>query len=148
MPNMLLFQNLIGRPRLHLIRDAQYVQSCVKTFLLSFEIHSQNIPLPTPKVHHGAIFQPAIPETWQESFFTTLYLALYMVNVTWYIWKTFWLTCVPEIPPTSLLWPAAISRRRPLSESRGRRWWLVPGDHAASGEARCGHSLFSQLPVV
>ena len=49
------------------------IQSCVKTFLLSFENHSQHVLLPTPKLHYGAIFQPAIPETWQECFYTNLY---------------------------------------------------------------------------
>ena len=29
----------------------------------SFENHSQNVPLPTPELHNGAIFQPAIPKT-------------------------------------------------------------------------------------
>ena len=41
------------------------VQSCVKTFLPSFE--NQNVPLPTPNMHYGALFQPAIPKTWQDS---------------------------------------------------------------------------------
>ena len=45
-----------------------------KTFLLSFENHSQNVPLPTQKIHYGAIFQPAIPKTRQECFYITLYL--------------------------------------------------------------------------
>ena len=48
-------------------------QSCVKTFLLSYENHSKNVPLPTPKLHNGAIFQQAIPETGQECLYTTLY---------------------------------------------------------------------------
>ena len=26
-----------------------------------------------PKVHYAAIFQPAIPKTWQEYLYTTLY---------------------------------------------------------------------------
>ena len=50
------------------------IQSLVKTFLLSSENQSQNVPLPTPKLHHGAIFQQAIPKTWQEFFYTTLYI--------------------------------------------------------------------------
>ena len=37
-----------------------------KTFLLSFENHSQNVPLPNPKMHYGAIFQPAIPRNRAE----------------------------------------------------------------------------------
>ena len=39
------------------------------------ENHPQNVPLPvpTPKMHHGAIFQPAMPETWQEWFYTTFF---------------------------------------------------------------------------
>ena len=43
------------------------LQSCVKTFL------PQNVPLLTPKIHYGALFQPAIPKTRQECFYTTLY---------------------------------------------------------------------------
>ena len=31
------------------------VQSCVKTFLPSFENHSQNVTLPIPKLHYSAI---------------------------------------------------------------------------------------------
>ena len=49
------------------------VQSCVKTFLISSETHPQNLPLPTLKMHFDATFQPAIPGTWQEYFYTTLY---------------------------------------------------------------------------
>ena len=45
----------------------------VKTFELSSENHPQNVPLHNPKLHYGAIFQPAIPETWQECLYTTLY---------------------------------------------------------------------------
>ena len=44
-----------------------------KTFLPSFEKHSQNVPLHTPKLLYGAIFPPATPETWQECLYTTLY---------------------------------------------------------------------------
>ena len=44
--------------------------SCVKTFLISSEGNPQNVPLPTPKLHNDAIFQPAIPKTWQECFYT------------------------------------------------------------------------------
>ena len=44
------------------------VQSCVNPFLLSFENRSQNVPLPTPNLHNGAIIHPAIPETWHEGF--------------------------------------------------------------------------------
>ena len=28
----------------------------------------------SPKLHYGTIFQPAIPETWKECFYITLYL--------------------------------------------------------------------------
>ena len=28
----------------------------------------------TPNMHYGAIFQPDIPKTWQECFYTTLYV--------------------------------------------------------------------------
>ena len=34
--------------------------------------HPQNVPLRTTKMHYGAIFQPPIPETWQECVYTTL----------------------------------------------------------------------------
>ena len=47
-------------------------QSGVKTVLLGFENHSQNVPQPNPKMHSDAIFQPSVPETWQECFHTTL----------------------------------------------------------------------------
>ena len=46
------------------------IQSYVETFLQSFENNSQNVQLPTLKLHYGTIFQPA----WQECFYTTLYL--------------------------------------------------------------------------
>ena len=36
------------------------VQSCVKTFLLRFDNHFQNVPPTTPKIYHDTIFQPAI----------------------------------------------------------------------------------------
>ena len=49
------------------------LQSCVKTFLLNFENHSKHDTLPTLKLHFGTIFQPAIPETWQECFYIILY---------------------------------------------------------------------------
>ena len=39
------------------------LQCCVKTFLLSFKNHSLAVLLPTPKLHYGVIFQPAVPET-------------------------------------------------------------------------------------
>ena len=44
------------------------IQSCVKTFLLSFENHTQKVLLHIPKLHYGAIFQPSIPETLQKCF--------------------------------------------------------------------------------
>ena len=37
--------------------------SCVKTFVLSSEIHSQNVLLPNLKMHYDVTFQPAVPET-------------------------------------------------------------------------------------
>ena len=49
------------------------IQCCVKTFLLSFENRSQNVPLPTQKLQYGTIFQPAIHKTWQDCFYTTLH---------------------------------------------------------------------------
>ena len=58
------------------VGSCDYVQSCVKTFLLSSENHSQYVLLPTPKLHYGTFFQPAIPETWQECFYTTPYVFL------------------------------------------------------------------------
>ena len=48
-------------------------QSYIKKLLVSSENHPQNVPLPAPKMHYGAPFQPAIPETWQECVCTTLY---------------------------------------------------------------------------
>ena len=48
------------------------VQSWVKTFLLSSDNHHQYVPLLTPKMHFGTLFQPSIPETWQELFLSTL----------------------------------------------------------------------------
>ena len=48
------------------------VQSRVKTFLRSFENRSQNVPLSTPELHYGPIFQLAISETWHEYFYTTM----------------------------------------------------------------------------
>ena len=58
------------------IVQSNKVQSCAKTLLLSFKNHSENVPLPTPKMHYGAIFQNAIPKTWQECFYTNLYKAI------------------------------------------------------------------------
>ena len=49
------------------------MQICVKTLLLSSRNYTQNVPLPTPKIYCDAIFHPAIPETWKECFYTTLY---------------------------------------------------------------------------
>ena len=57
-----------------LTSDSEILQSCVKTFLLSSENCPQNVPLLTPKLHFGAIFQPSVPKTWQECFYTTLYI--------------------------------------------------------------------------
>ena len=50
----------------------QEVQSSVKTLRLSSENHLQNVLLPTSKLHYDVIFQPAMPETWQECLYTTL----------------------------------------------------------------------------
>ena len=49
------------------------IQSYVKIFLLNSENNPQNVPLLTPKLYYGTNFQPAIPKTWQEPFYTTLY---------------------------------------------------------------------------
>ena len=59
------------------------LQSRIKTYVLSFEYHSQNVPLPTVKLLHGAIFQPAIPETWQNVF-TLLSVRTRLVNF-WFL---------------------------------------------------------------
>ena len=59
--NPILFLNLMSM-------EHNVLQSCVKPFLLSFENHFQNVPLPNPKMHYCTIFQPAIPETWQKCF--------------------------------------------------------------------------------
>ena len=68
-------------PETNKVLELFCVQSCVKTFLLSFKNHSQKILLPTPKLHYGAKFQPAILETWQECFYTTLYIRLVAIIV-------------------------------------------------------------------
>ena len=54
----------------HLYRVVQ------KHFLLNYENHYQNVQLLTPKMHYGAIFQPAIPRTWQKCFTTTLHFEI------------------------------------------------------------------------
>ena len=41
----------------------QCIQNCKKAFPLSSKNHSQDVPLLTPKMQHGALFQPAIPDT-------------------------------------------------------------------------------------
>ena len=60
-----------------------HVQSCVKTFLLSSENHPQNVPLPTPKMHYDAIFQPAITKTWHGCFYTYLYMRKGVTRGQW-----------------------------------------------------------------
>ena len=52
-------------PYIHGPHKRVTIQSCVKTFPLSFENRAQNDPLLTQKLHSAALFQPAIPETWQ-----------------------------------------------------------------------------------
>ena len=47
-----------------------YTKSRVKTCL---ENHSQNVPMPTPTLHYGPIFQSAIHETWLECFYIPQY---------------------------------------------------------------------------
>ena len=51
------------------------LQSCVIIFVLISKNRSQNVSLTSPKLHlmYGAIFLPALPKTWQECFYTTLY---------------------------------------------------------------------------
>ena len=46
----------------------EIIQSCVKTFLLSSENHPQKVLLLPQNMHYDALFQPPIPETWQECF--------------------------------------------------------------------------------
>ena len=41
------------------------MHSCEKIFLSISENHLQNVLQPTQKLHYGAIFLPAIPETWR-----------------------------------------------------------------------------------
>ena len=38
--------------------------------------------MPTPKLHYGVLFQPATLETWQECFYTTLYV----INQSPWVW--------------------------------------------------------------
>ena len=75
------------------------VQSCVKTLLLSVENRTQNVPLPTPKLHYGAIFQPTIPKTWQECSYTTTPHLVVVQNCTLVILP---LSPVLHIPLSSL----------------------------------------------
>ena len=56
------------------------LQSCVTTFLPSFESQPQNVPLLSPKLHYGAMFQIAIPKTWR-SVFTPLCTASRMCHL-------------------------------------------------------------------
>ena len=50
------------------------IPSCVNTFLLRFENHSQSFPLLTLKLHYnGAIFHPTTPKTWLECCYITLF---------------------------------------------------------------------------
>ena len=48
------------------IHKSYTVQSCVKTFLLSFKNYTQNCLLPTQKMYYGATVDAGIPKTWQE----------------------------------------------------------------------------------
>ena len=52
----------------------RYLQSCVKTVLLSSENQPQTVLLSTPKLHYSTIFRTSILETWQAGimFYTTL----------------------------------------------------------------------------
>ena len=59
-----------------------FTNSCVKTCVLSFENHSQNVPLLTTKLHYHTIFQPAIPKTWQECFYTTVLCRYYLIKTS------------------------------------------------------------------
>ena len=58
------------------------VHSCVNIFLPSSENHPQNVPVPTSKIHSDTIFQQAIPKTWQECFYTTLYTNIATLGVS------------------------------------------------------------------
>ena len=84
------------------------VQSWVKTFLLRSENQPQNVPFCPPKMHYGKIFQPAIPETCQECFYTTLYM-------------------LPKIPPDlTVLCLGLVPMRRTLF-LRHSIYWLTFG---------------------
>ena len=54
-------------------RKPYQIQSGVNTLLLSYENHSQNGPLPTPKTHNISARHSQI---WQECFYSTLYIWL------------------------------------------------------------------------
>ena len=60
-----------GYMRAGLVKNTEL---CKKKTLTSFENQPQNVPLPTLKLHNGSIFQLAIPKTWQECFYTALYI--------------------------------------------------------------------------
>ena len=53
--------------------SCRIVQSCVKTFLLSFENPAQNVPLPNPNCTTGQHFSQPFPEPCRNVFYTTLY---------------------------------------------------------------------------
>ena len=64
------------------VHHTVHVLSCVKAFLLSFENHSVNVPLPTPKLHYGAIqcFSQPFPKPGRNVVYTTLYI---LASSTW-----------------------------------------------------------------
>ena len=58
----------------HLVCDVDMYRVMLKYSCYVPRITPQNVPLPTPKIHHFAIFQPAMLKTWQECLYTSLYL--------------------------------------------------------------------------
>ena len=71
------FEELLARYRKftvldHLESSFDNSTELCKNIPAMFANYYQNVLLTTPKLHCGKIFQPAIPKTWQECFFTTL----------------------------------------------------------------------------
>ena len=69
-----LFEPQTSHNFVHFWHMASCVHCCVKSVLLSCDNHPQNVRLSTHKMHCGATVQLAVPETWQECFYTTLYM--------------------------------------------------------------------------
>ena len=64
--------NIICGTRPHIIQCRIYIQSCVKTLLLSYKIHLQKVSLTTQTMHYCAIFQLPIPTKPGRNVFTLL----------------------------------------------------------------------------